>query len=322
MEFDDSQRTAFALLVLASTAAVAAMLNADVPEFWLVLWAALLPVAFRVTLLGGGRTEPGHVLKSLAVWRAMRRGEIVLHYQPKIDIGSGDFTGVEALARWDHPRRGLLSPAEWLPATEARWLERRFCAYVLRAAVRQAARWRSQGRDFTVCVNVSQCCFAHRGLPRLVRQLLDDCELPPVYLCLELTEEALALSPRTVAVAEQLTAMGVVLALDDFGIGHSSMERLVGLPLNELKIDRRFVSRMVSSDRNSAVVRAAIGLAHSLGMVVTAEGVETPEVMRSLEMLGCDVAQGFLFSPAMPPEELDGWLARTTGDRFHVPVRR
>ena len=320
MGYTDSQRTVFALLVLASTATVATMLSADVADVWLVLYAAVLPVGFRMIVLAGARAEPSRALKSMAVWRAMRRGEIVLHYQPKIEIGSGEFTGVEALARWQHPRRGLLPPAEWLSATEARWLERHFCAYVLRAAVRQAARWRAQGRDFPVCVNVSQCCFASRSLPRLVRHLLDEADLPATYLCIELTEEALALSTRAVAVAEQLTDMGVVLALDDFGIGHSSMERLVGLPLNELKIDRRFVSRMVASDRNGAVVRAAIGLAHSLGMVVTAEGVETADVMQSLDALGCDVAQGFLFSPALPADELERMLSRD--GRFQVPVGR
>ena len=322
MDYSDSQRTVFALLVLVSTATVAVLVSADVQDFWLILYAALLPVGFRALIVAGSRAEPQRAFKSLAVWRAMRRGEIVLHYQPKIAVDSGGFTGVEALARWEHPRRGLLSPAEWLDATEARWLERRFSAYVLRTAIRQAAAWRAQGHDFTVCVNVSQCSFAHRGLPRLVRRLLHECDVPATYLTIELTEEALALSDHSVAVADQLTEMGVVLALDDFGVGHSSMERLVGLPLHELKIDRRFVSRMVSSDRNGAVVRAAIELAHSLGMVVVAEGVETPDVMRSLEGLGCDVAQGCLFSPAVPAAELEALLARDREGRFTVAAAR
>lgn len=322
MGYTNGQRTVFALLVLASTITVATMVSADVGDFWLVLYAAVLPVAFRMIMFSGGTAGPTRMLRSLRVWRAMRRGEIVLHYQPKVDVRSGALTGVEALARWEHPRRGLLAPGMWLSATEVPWLERRFCAYILREVIMQATTWRAQGRDFMVCVNVSQACFAGRGLPRLVRRLLDECGLPATYLCIELTEEALDLSHTSVAVAEQLTAMGVVLALDDFGVGHSSMERLVGLPLHELKIDRRFVSRMVSSDRNGAVVRSAIGLAQSLGMVVTAEGVETPEVMASLGSLGCDVAQGFLFSPAIPADEIDSFLARTTEGRFSVPAIR
>lgn len=321
MGYTNSQRRVFALLVFASTATVAVMVSADVSDVWLVLYAALLPVGFRMLILAGARAEPGRAFRGIAVWRAMRRGEIVLHYQPKIRLGSGGFTGVEALARWDHPRRGLLAPAEWLGATEARWLERRFCAYVLRAAVGQAARWHAEGRDFTVCVNVSQQCFASRSLPRQVQRLLEESGLPASYLCIELTEEALALSDRSIAVAEQLTELGVLLALDDFGVGHSSMERLVGLPLHELKIDRRFVSRMVASDRNGAVVRAAIDLAHSLGMIVTAEGVESAEILDSLERLGCDIAQGFHFSPAIAAEDLGRWMADREG-RFSVPALR
>lgn len=321
MEDTREDKTVFVLLVVASTAAFALMVAAGVHDVWLVLYAAVLPVGVCILVLAGARAEPGQVFKGVRVWLAMRRGEIVLHYQPRIDLASGTFAGVEALARWQHPRRGLLAPADWLPATEARWLERRFCVFVLRQATRQAAAWREQGQDFTVCVNVSQRCFAQRSLPRIVRQLLDECGLPAVYLCLELTEEALAVSDRAVAVAEHMTEMGVVLALDDFGVGHSSMERLVALALNELKIDRRFVSQMVTSDRHGAVVRAAVGLAHSLGMVATAEGVESPEIRQSLELLGCDVAQGFLFSPALPPDELDGWLARAAEGRFFVGAR-
>ena len=221
-----------------------------------------------------------------------------------------DSYGVEALARWEHPRRGTLLPGEWLDATSHRWLERRFCMYVLERAIVQAAAWRAAGRDFMVCVNVAPCCFVRRGLPRWVAGLIAEHQLPPGYLCIELTEEALDISGDSIWVAEELSKLGVVLALDDFGIGHSSMDRLVGLSLNELKIDKRFVSAMVSDPRHGAVVRAAVSLGHSLGMVVVAEGVESPEVMRSLELLGCDLAQGFLFSPAVASADLDTWLER------------
>lgn len=254
--------------------------------------------------------SPAHAWHCVRVWRAMRRGEIVLHYQPKVTVGSSTPSGVEALARWRHPRRGLLAPADWLQATEHRWLDRRFCTYVLGEAVAQAAVWRAQGRDFVVCVNVAPSCFVQRWLPRSIAQLLDEHDLPATYLCIEVTEAALDLSGHPVAVAEELTAMGVTLSLDDFGVGHSSMDRLVRLPLNELKIDKRFVTRMVANDRNRAVVRAAIGLAHSLGMVVVAEGVEQAATMRALEGLGCDLAQGYLFSPAVPALELEQWLDR------------
>lgn len=320
MGYTNNQRATFALLVLGSTLAVYWMVSAPVADVWIILYAALLPIGFRLLILASDAADPSRLFRSAQVWRAMRRGEIVLHYQPKISIASGQPSGVEALARWQHPRRGLLAPAEWLSATEHRWLSRRFCAYVLETAIEQAAVWRAEHRDFVVCVNVAPCCFVSRGLPRLVRRTLAEHGVPASYLCIELTEEALELSEHSHAVAEELTAMGVILALDDFGVGHSSMDRLVGLPLNELKIDKRFVSHMVSNERNGAVVRAAVGLAHSLGMIVVAEGVESPETMRSLESLGCDIAQGFLFSPAVPSDELGQWLAEPRAPRFSTPV--
>lgn len=316
MGYTNNQRTTFALLLLGSTVTVYAMVSANVDDFWVVLYSALLPVGFRLLILASDQAQPSRLWRSAQVWGAMRRGEIVLHYQPKVTVATGAPAGVEALARWDHPRRGLLPPAAWLSATEHRWLEWRFCAYVLREAVGQAAAWRAAGTDVVVCVNVSPCCFVRRGLPRLVARTLAQYDLPASHLCVEMTEEALDLSEQSLAISHELREMGVTLALDDFGVGHSSMDRLVGLPIDELKIDRRFVSRMVSSDRNGAVVRAAVGLGHSLGMVVVAEGVESAETMESLAELGCDIVQGFLFSPALPSEELAAWVRADRASRF------
>lgn len=322
MGYTNSQRITFAVLILGSTVVVYGLVASDVADFWIVLYAALLPVCFRLLILASDQAQPGRLWQGAQVWRAMRRGEIVLHYQPKIDVATGRMSGVEALARWNHPRRGMLAPAEWLPATEHRWLEAPFCRYVVRQAIRQAAAWRRIDGDFAVCVNVSPCCFTRRELPRLIEAELAAHQLPPSYLCVELTEEALELADASLAVANELTKLGVALSLDDFGVGHSSMERLVGLPLGELKIDRRFVSQMVSSDRNGAVVRAAVTLAHSLGMSVVAEGVETEETMRSLGALGCDVAQGFLFSRALPNDELEAWWRSDRASRFTPSVHR
>lgn len=322
MSYTNNQRATFALLVLGSTLAVSWMVTQRVGDVWIVLYAALLLLGFRMLILASEQADPSRLFRSAQVWRAMRRGEIVLHYQPMVEVGSDRPAGVEALARWAHPRRGLLPPAAWLGATEHRWLRRRFCAYVVRAAVRQAAVWRAQGRDFFVCVNVSPMGFVAEGFPRLIADLLDEHELPASYLCIEVTEAALDLcDDRSQAVAEALTAMGVLLALDDFGIGHSSMYRLVGLPIRQLKIDKRFVLEMVRSERNGAVVRAAIGLGHGLGMLVVAEGVEDRETLRSLHGLGCDIAQGFLFSKALPAPELDAWMdRRDRAQRLGVPA--
>jgi EAL domain-containing protein (putative c-di-GMP-specific phosphodiesterase class I) len=310
MGYTTNQRMTFGLLLTASTLAVLWMVTVDVADVWIVAYAALLPIAFRLLILASAEADPARLWRSAQVWRAMRRGEIVLYYQPKISLETGEPYGVEALARWEHPRRGTLLPGDWLDATSHRWLQRRFCLYVLDRAIAQAAEWRTAGRDFMVCVNVAPCCFVRRGLPRWISRLIARHELPPGHLCVELTEEALDISAASVSVADELSRLGIVLALDDFGIGHSSMDRLVGLSLNELKIDKRFVSAMVTNPRHGAVVRAAVSLGHSLGMVVVAEGVESQEVMRSLELLGCDMAQGFLFSPALTTTDLDLWLDR------------
>src|SRR5689334_5296068 len=130
---------------MVNTLAVLWMVTADVPDAVLVAYAAGLPIFFRLLIIASDHTEPSQMFRSLQVWRAMRRGEIVLHYQPKVLIGSDDLQGVEALARWEHPRRGVLPPAEWLAATEHRWLVLPFCRYVLSAAVRQAVQWRERG---------------------------------------------------------------------------------------------------------------------------------------------------------------------------------
>jgi EAL domain-containing protein (putative c-di-GMP-specific phosphodiesterase class I) len=318
MGYTRKQRATFALLVLGSTLAVYLMVTEHAGDLWVVLYSALLPIGFRMLIVASGQPDPWRTFRAANLWRAMRRGEIVLHYQPLVDTGSGRTSGAEALARWDHPRRGLLAPADWLGATEHRWLERRFCMLVLRAAVEQAATWRAQGRDIVVSVNVSPTSFQANWLPQAVGGLLEQHGLPASYLCVEVTESALDLSDdRSQATADALTAMGVPLALDDFGVGHSSMDRLVGLPIGRLKIDKRFVLQMVRSDRHGAVVRAGIGLGHGLGMVVVAEGVEDRETLRSLLGLRCDIAQGFFFSKALPPEDLEVWMDRQ--GRTHHP---
>ncbi|MDX6663923.1 MAG: diguanylate cyclase [Solirubrobacteraceae bacterium] len=308
-----NQRATFALLTLASTGVAWWLVSAKVGDGWIVVYAALLPIGYRLLILASDRADLARLWRSVQVWRAMRRDEIVLHYQPKVAVADGAPAGVEALARWEHPRRGLLPPADWLDATNHRWLEGRFFAYVLRRAVRQAAAWREAGWDLVVCVNASPSCFISAGVPHLVADMLAEYRLPPTYLCLELTEIALDISTAADEVAEELTAMGIVLALDDFGVGHSSMDRLVGLPIGELKIDKRFVTPMVTSPSNGAVVRASVGLGHNLGMVVVAEGVETQDSLRSLRNAGCDIAQGFLFSRALPARELEEWMVGAHG---------
>lgn len=255
----------------------------------------------------------------------MRAGEIAFYYQPKISLRTGRPVGVEALARWVHPERGVLPPRDWIVATETPWLERRFLRYALGATCAQIAEWRARGVvDLTVCVNVSPRSFADPGLPELVAGTLERHGLPAATLGIELTEAALEVGPAHATAADELTRLGVGLALDDFGIGHSAMDRLVRLPLGELKIDRRFVVHHPTRVREAAVVTAAIALAHSLDMVCTAEGVESPAALTALAREECDLAQGFAIARPMPAAELERWVVdreAASTDRFETQPR-
>ncbi|MCW2990820.1 MAG: putative signaling protein [Solirubrobacterales bacterium] len=311
MRYTASQRRTFAALVLTTTLIAFWLVSVDVDPVWLVVYAGVFPVVFRLLLVASSHFEPATLWQSGRVWRAMRRSEIVLHYQPKVALATGSTAAVEALARWDHPRRGLLPPAAWLRATENPWLEMRFCRYVLDVAIRQARDWRLDGHDLLIQVNVSPRCFIDRRFPQYVKESLERWEVPPSFISLEITEATLELPDRALAIAEQITTLGVSLSLDDFGIGHSSMRRLVRLPFSELKIDKSFVMGMLGSDRHQAVVRSAISLGHGLQMDIVAEGVENAATRDRLTAMGCDIAQGFHFSRALPPGELLAYVAAT-----------
>jgi EAL domain-containing protein (putative c-di-GMP-specific phosphodiesterase class I) len=316
-----SHGRAFWALAIASTAAAVGLFLLDVGDLWIVAYAALSPLAFRLVL--SAWFAPGAPWRAVAVWGAMRRRELVLHYQPLVELSSGHTVAVEALARWEHPRRGLLLPGTWLAATESPFLEMRFCRYVLDAALRQAWMWRQEGRDLLIQVNVSPPCFVDRRFPRYVAELLERWDVPASVIAIEITEASLDLPERALAIADQITSMGISLALDDFGTGHSSMARLVRLPAAEIKIDKSFVIGMLGSDRRSAVVTSTVSLGHGLRMGVVAEGVESAATCARLADMGCDIAQGFHFSRALPPDELIGFLAEhatlATGWPARVP---
>ncbi len=227
----------------------------------------------------------------------MRSGELSLHYQPKVELASGSVVAVEALARWNHPRRGLILPGEFVPQVEASRLAGPFNQWVLAQAIEQASRWRQAGAPVAVAINLSPSCLEDGALAEDVSRLLDLWELPSELLWIELTEGARwTASGQAGETLEQLVSMGVALALDDFGMGHSSMSRLVQAPMDVVKIDRSFVTGMVSDPRRSLVVEVGIDIAHGLGLKVVAEGVETRAVWDRLHQLGCDWAQGFYIS--------------------------
>ena len=229
--------------------------------------------------------------------RALEQDELVLHYQPKIDLASGRITTVEALVRWQHPERGLLLPGEFLAVAERGELIEPLTRWVLRRALADCVAWRARGDDWDVAVNVSARNLGTVAFAEEVRAMLDEAGLPASRLCLEVTETALA-ADHDVArhVVEALADHGIAMALDDFGVGFTGIAQLRDLALAEIKVDRLFITGLAHSQEDRAITGALIDLSHSLGCTVTAEGVESAEVAAWLRTAGCDSAQGFLFA--------------------------
>jgi diguanylate cyclase (GGDEF)-like protein/PAS domain S-box-containing protein len=233
---------------------------------------------------------------------ALEKGELWLAYQPCVDASSEDVTGFEALIRWDHPERGSISPAEFIPLAEEIGLIDEIGEWVLRTACAEAAEW---PKHITVAVNLSPIQFKSHALPTIVRMVLNDTGLDPRQLELEITEGVFLNNDDHVHdMIDGLKSIGVKLALDDFGTGYSSLSYLQRVPFDKIKIDRSFVSGASDPEsRNAALIRAMVGLASDLNMQTTAEGVETREELALIRSLGCSLVQGFLFGKPMPPEE-------------------
>jgi diguanylate cyclase (GGDEF)-like protein len=242
---------------------------------------------------------------------AIEAGELVLHYQPKVDVGRDEVIGVEALVRWNHPRHGLLGPAEFVPLAERTGAIGDLTRWVLDAALAQCRAWRDGGIELPVAVNLASANVVDPALPGLIEELLTRWELPASSLECEISEHTVMADPRrALGVLETLRGLGVRLSLDDFGTGHSSLAYLKSLPLDEVKIDRSFVIGMAEDGDDAAIVRSTIDLARHLGLEVVAEGVETAAVLDELASLSCDVAQGYYLSRPLPADELSGWIAR------------
>ena len=322
MGYSRAQWSAFAAMAAANGLAVLLLDGrAHVGTTWLVVYAALVPAVFLGVVAASGGLKLRKQLRAASVLRAMTRGEIVLYYQPMIALDGGRVLAAEALARWEHPRRGVVPPADWLWSIEGLgWLERRFFRYTMRRAAEQAQAWRRSGRDLKLSVNVSPCALADAGLPRFFARLLEEWDLPGSAFELEVTEEGLGQSGQAVTVALSLADLGVAFAIDDFGTGYASMERLVHLPFSTLKVDRSFVTGMLSDVRKNAVVRSVCALGQSLDLMLVAEGIETVAVMEALRRLGCDLGQGYLFSRPVPAEAFDRWLEDRSAGPAAAPV--
>ncbi|MGH8971940.1 MAG: EAL domain-containing protein [Acidimicrobiia bacterium] len=243
---------------------------------------------------------------------ALQRGELRLFYQPLLRLRDGDVVGTEALLRWQHPTRGLLGPAEFIPLAEETGLIVPIGAWVLEEACRAAARWPapSSGAQLKVSVNISARQLRDDALVDVVASALVRSGLPPSALCLEITESLLMVdAERSSLVLGRLKDLGVSLAVDDFGTGYSSLSRLKHFPLDYLKVDRSFVDGLGTDADDKAIVCSTIALTHALGMAVVAEGVETETQLAVLRNLGCESAQGYLWSPPLPEVELHAWLS-------------
>jgi diguanylate cyclase len=239
--------------------------------------------------------------------RAISGGEVVVHYQTQVSLRTGAVTGVEALARWKHPEAGLVPPSGFLHQVESGGLMPLLTAVVLQQAMRQGAEWIAQGRQLTIAVNLSVTNLLDPHFPDQVVDLLAASGLPPGTLELELTEDLFMADPvRARGAIARLLEAGVSLVVDDYGTGFSSLGYLRDLrDIRGLKLDRSFVTHLDADPRAAAIVESTINLAHSLGMHVVAEGVETGPVRDRLAELGCELAQGFYFSVPRPAEELD-----------------
>ena len=240
---------------------------------------------------------------------AIDAGELVLHYQPKASVATGAVESLEALVRWQHPERGMLAPSEFLPIAEQSGLTRALTAFVFRTAIEQMREWRRDGLDLSVAVNLGPADLLDLGLPAEIAVMLERGGCPPERVQLEVSEDVIMADPaRTIDVLTRLRGLGVSIALDDFGAGHSSLSHLNALELDELKIDRSFVLRMETSPKDGAIVQSAIDLGRRLSLRVVAEGVATPDSWTLLAEWGCDEAQGFLVARPMPGDAVRPWL--------------
>jgi len=243
---------------------------------------------------------------------AIEREELVLYYQPKLHLRTGLMTRAEVLVRWNHPQRGHLAPGFFIPLAERTGLIRSVTDWLLDRALSQCRAWLDAGAPIHVAVNISAKSLLDPALPQKVQTALARWNVDPRFLKIEITESSIMADPaHALALLSMLQSMGVRLSVDDFGTGYSSLTHLRELPIDEIKIDKSFVTNMTRSEPDAAIVRTVIDLAHNLGKQVCAEGVEDADTRWMLEDLGCDLAQGFWIARPMPADELMQWLTET-----------
>ena len=249
---------------------------------------------------------------------AIRDGALSLAYQPKIALATGTLAGVEALARWDDPDLGPVSPTRFVGVAEHHELVDPLTDWLLRTALRQSSDWAAQGLEVPLAVNVSALSLRDPHLPDMLQRLCAQQGVPCQRLTIEVTESATQHVVRLLDTLTRIRLKGMGLALDDFGTGYSSLLQLRQLPYSELKIDQAFVRDATASRESRLIIQALINLAHGMGLSATAEGVEDMETLALLREWGCDAAQGYLMSAPIPAAALPGWLAES-GARWRPP---
>lgn len=275
----------------------------------LLFYAAMLPGLIRASKSARSQSTPRKKALLRELGNAIKRDELLLQYQPTVNLAQGRVTGVEALLRWRHPKRGLLAPSEFLPTVIDGALNGELAVHVVAMAVRDCRAWRERGMDAGVNVNLSVTNVMDDALCEKIGQLLANAGIPPRALGLELTEAALVADPeRAAGMLRALDRLGVRICIDNFGTGYSSLAVLRDLPVAELKVDRRFVGGLRVNARDKAIVGLIVRLAHELDVRVIAEGVEDIDTVNDLAEIGCDEAQGYFFSPALSLAELVAWF--------------
>ena len=240
---------------------------------------------------------------------AVEHNELVLFYQPKVDLTNGTLSNVEALARWQHPERGMVPPGEFIPFAEKTGYIREITCWAIEAALKQRLKWQKDDLPLTISVNVSARDLMKTDFPDMIAGLLGRYGASPDWLTLEITESAIMADPqRALNVLERLHGMGLRLSVDDFGIGYSSLAYLKKLPVSELKIDMSFIRNMDNDKDDETIVRSTVDLGHNMGLKVVAEGVETEAIWNMLREMGCDVAQGYYLSRPLAADALVQWI--------------
>lgn len=252
---------------------------------------------------------------------AIRNGELTVHYQPKVLIHDHRLCGVEALVRWQHPKLGLIPPIKFIPLAEQTGQITTLTRWLLNATLQQYDTWRRSGLRIPIAVNISPKDLRDVQFAEHVRELLNRWNVPAEDITLEFTESSMiGDSDRTTNIISRLYGLGLKLSIDDFGTGYSSLAYLKQLPIPEIKIDRSFVKDMETDENDAIIVRSIINLAHNMGLEVTAEGVETKEVLELLDMLGCDRVQGYHIARPLTAEQLMGWIKTNSGAKLVAAV--